>query len=1047
MPPIAQRGLRQRVRRCFRWCRVTVLFFLFLLLGALAYLNCVGLPEFLKARLVAELRARGVVLQFSRMRLRWYHGLVAENVSLGRADDPSGPHLSLAEADLQLDRAALHRLQFHVRSLVLHDGRLVLPLPSADEPPERFVMAHIMTELHLLPGDRWELDHFQAACLGARINVSGTLTNASAVQDWQFRRAANQPAGQWQTQLRQTVRVARQLRFKQPPEILFTLRGDARQPASITADVRIDAGKADTTWGRFDKLQLMAQLNRRSGTNEIGESELRLQLDDAHTPWGHAKLSRLYVNWAQAVTDPMPAEAKLDWDFWDVVTPWGEIPRARFVGRAHPSPDDPLLLRTELMLDSGFFQSEWFNLKTNHFTAQLTHRPWSLLPLRADWQWAVDRPESRWGSAQHLEFNGHAARDPTKVSQRANGLSAWWAALDPYDVDWESRMERVVLTNVVVLDRLTLAGKWRSPQLAIEKLHADLYDHQLDATAQIHVATRETRAQGDFDFDLHKIESLLTPHTRHWLSQFTWTEPPRVGTQVRIILPAWTNTHPDWRAEVLPTLQLEGGFKAGPGEFRGVPISSAQSHFSFSNFVWRLPDFVGTRPEGRFEFAYASDTRKRDYHFQVRGQLDPQGLKPLFGETPPRVFDYFQFHEPPSVEGEIQGQWGDPEKLAFAGQLSATNFVFREVPISDLSAVVSFTNRFLTATEVLIGSGGPQVSASGVGYDLATQSVSMTNAISTMDPKLVTHAIGPQVERVLSPYTFVAPPTALVNGWVEVRRGKQSDLRFDLSGGPFTFWKFIVPHISGAVRWANETVAITNLQADFYRGKLAADMYFDCTAPRAADFNLRAAVANADLHQLMNDVSLRTNRLEGILTGDLTITKANSADWESWNGFGQAQLSDGFLWDMPLFGIFSSVLNAVIPGLGNSPVSGVRATFTITNSVIHTDDMEIRSPAMRLAYRGTIDFKGRVDARVEARLLRDAWVIGPMISLVFAPLTKLFEYKVTGTLHEPQKEPLYIPKPFLFPFHPLRTLKELFIEEKPEKTEPTSPTPNSPLNK
>ena len=59
----------------------------------------------------------------------------------------------------------------------------------------------------------------------------------------------------------------------------------------------------------------------------------------------------------------------------------------------------------------------------------------------------------------------------------------------------------------------------------------------------------------------------------------------------------------------------------------------------------------------------------------------------------------------------------------------------------------------------------------------------MTNAISTMDPKLVTHAIGPQVERVLSPYTFVAPPTALVNGWVEVRRGKQSDLRFDLSGG------------------------------------------------------------------------------------------------------------------------------------------------------------------------------------------------------------------------------------------------------------------------
>ena len=129
------------------------------------------------------------------------------------------------------------------------------------------------------------------------------------------------------------------------------------------------------------------------------------------------------------------------------------------------------------------------------------------------------------------------------------------------------------------------------------------------------------------------------------------------------------------------------------------------------------------------------------------------------------------------------------------------------------------------------------------------------------------------------------------------------------------------------------------------------------------------------------------------------------------------------------------------PGLGSSRVSGATATFTLTNSVIHTDDMEIRSPAMRLAYQGAIDFKGRVDAHVEARLLRDAWVIGPLVSLVFSPLTKLFEYKVTGTLSEPQTEPLYIPKPLLFPFHPFRTFKELFSEEKPNRAPDEKPPP------
>ena len=84
MPPSAKQGFWRRFRRGFRWCRISLLFLVLLLLGSLTYLNRVGLPEFLKARLVSELRARGVVLEFTRMRLRWYHGLVAENVSLER---------------------------------------------------------------------------------------------------------------------------------------------------------------------------------------------------------------------------------------------------------------------------------------------------------------------------------------------------------------------------------------------------------------------------------------------------------------------------------------------------------------------------------------------------------------------------------------------------------------------------------------------------------------------------------------------------------------------------------------------------------------------------------------------------------------------------------------------------------------------------------------------------------------------------------------------------------------------------------------------------
>jgi hypothetical protein len=73
----------------------------------------------------------------------------------------------------------------------------------------------------------------------------------------------------------------------------------------------------------------------------------------------------------------------------------------------------------------------------------------------------------------------------------------------------------------------------------------------------------------------------------------------------------------------------------------------------------------------------------------------------------------------------------------------------------------------------------------------------------------------------------------------------------------------------------------------------------------------------------------------------------------------------------------------------------------------------------------------QVDAKVEAKLLRDVWVVGPLISNILLPLTTLFEYRVSGTLSEPKTEPLYLwPKIILAPFHPIRTFKNLMPEEK-----------------
>ena len=91
---------------------------------------------------------------------------------------------------------------------------------------------------------------------------------------------------------------------------------------------------------------------------------------------------------------------------------------------------------------------------------------------------------------------------------------------------------------------------------------------------------------------------------------------------------------------------------------------------------------------------------------------------------------------------------------------------------------------------------------------------------------------------------------------------------------------------------------------------------FDFNVDPGTDISFDSAVTNADLHAMMMDLGAVTNRLEGMLSGHLNITHANSDDWKSWFGNGDVNLRDGLIWDIPIFGRFSPVLHKLGRGLG-----------------------------------------------------------------------------------------------------------------------------------
>ena len=83
-------GFWRKCRITFRWARLCVWLLVLAAIGAFLWCNRVGLPDFLKARVVATLRERGVGLEFSRMRLSLVRGIVAENVRAGTGPTAGG---------------------------------------------------------------------------------------------------------------------------------------------------------------------------------------------------------------------------------------------------------------------------------------------------------------------------------------------------------------------------------------------------------------------------------------------------------------------------------------------------------------------------------------------------------------------------------------------------------------------------------------------------------------------------------------------------------------------------------------------------------------------------------------------------------------------------------------------------------------------------------------------------------------------------------------------------------------------------------------------
>jgi hypothetical protein len=970
----------RRCRVCVRWVRIAILLLILTLLVCGAYLNEIGLPKFLKDRLVQRLHARGVDLRFSRLRLRYYRGIVADNVRFGTTDAAApGPHFSGAEVELKLDHAALRHFQFVINSLIVHGGEFVLPVADTNAPP--LEVNSIETQVRFLPGDQWELDGLKAAFAGARMMISGSVTNAPAIRDWKmFQAGAQAQPGAGQHELDRIAELIGKIKFADVPELTVAVHGDGRDPISFNGTIVAKTRGVQTPWGVLDGGELVVEVP---------------PLDAAH-PQPRASVV-LRAQSARLRLGPGPGPTTRDFDLHLV---------------AEMDPVETNCMHGRLDLTAGQFVTQWAQARNAHLTADWTHALTNAIPASGRIKLQLDDIRTRWANAATLNLDATMGPGATNAAPPDAGWGAW-AGLAPYRLDWEANLSGLHAESqgqTLDVHQVVCGGGWRAPELTLTNLHTELYGGRLDMKAALDVATRAASFDVVSDFDAHKISPLLGTYAVRWMNKYSWEQPPKLSGHGEVVLPAWTNSRPDWAREVLPTLRLEADLESGRVAYLAVPFLSCRTHIIYTNLNWFLPDLVAVRPEGQLHLLHTSDDRDHDYYFRIRSTIDIKALAPLLepGQRGLLTND-LKLTQPPVVDAEVWGNWQVPQKIRVKARFSITNFAFRGEHADRCVAALGYTNYYVRFDHPRIERGSGYATADSVGVDFKGQRLYLTNGYGTIEPGTIIHPIGPMVSRQLEPYHFLLPPTVHADGIIPLVEEVPADAHFQIEGGPFRWQRFNLARISGRLDWVGEWLTLSNVQSQFYGGTMTGSAAFQVGHHGSTPFSFECTALDANFRMLMADLFHSTNHVEGALGCRLVVTNADTDDWKSWFGQGRVSLQDGLVWEIPIFGMLSKPLDKISPGLGESRATSGVGNFIITNSIIRTDDLQLRSKIMRLLYRGTVDFDGQTDAVVEGQLGRDIPLVGPLVSIAFMPLAKVFEYKISGGLGQPKLDPLWAP--------------------------------------
>ncbi len=444
--------------------------------------------------------------------------------------------------------------------------------------------------------------------------------------------------------------------------------------------------------------------------------------------------------------------------------------------------------------------------------------------------------------------------------------------------------------------------------------------------------------------------------------------------------------------------ELTGTVESEGLSFRGVEFRSIKFAYEDHGPQVRLTNVVVVTPEGQVTGQGDYNIESSDFNYEFDSTVDPTRLLPLMMGNVRRIVEPAWFGTPPHIVAKVSGDFVDPDAFAYDARITAARCSYRGVGLQAVSATLRLRRSQLDTQEMVLrrregdvrGTIFADFNAHRVRFDLAA-----TANVSDMAGLL-----GEQAARVMAPYRFGPHTEATMEGLVDFDNPYGTAWSARVLNEGFSYWKFTATQAQAVLVFTNNTLQINDFNSDFYGGTLRghADFEFSQSDPV---YSFDFSVQDSDVNAVLEAAKGRESTVTGSLSGRASI-HGRGTDLDALQGKGQLSVTDGVLWQAPLFGIFSEVL-------GKTKATRARCAFVIADQSFRTEDLEVAAGAFTANAWGQLGFDGKMDFRVQAQFLR-SW---PGINMLTWPIAKALEYKVGGTVGDPKYRPVNFPKELL----------------------------------